>query len=516
MDENKITTIYVLLFVVIVFPAVVFPYFFHDSAQTFESLTCLPNAYFSAMGRPLHGALLCLMNKLIPRIEYFSLYRVVGAVMLGVIASKIHKLLVSCGGKKHPLSHFLLPILIVLLPGSLLQVFHYQALPFVLAIYLCVSSVQAYSASESPKFIGVFLSYFVSCFIYQASTQIIFVLLSVILFFSYPKDFSTWLLRSLKLMLVVVSAMVSYFFVHRFLFKHAYLFFDPIKFSMLSLGDHSVDISFANFANIKFFNFLLEGMFFSSLRLWFPGLVISSGVSLSIVTLLLIVASVMRSREWVSSVGGSFWKRFIFTFLLATSCLYGAIFSALLIYPHGGCVGYLRCNWFQSAVIVVMLVYVLMQIPFGKYQRIFSYVAVVVTMILIVYELVYFTYVRVLPNYREYQFIRQAVVSSASKKPYPRYLVIAPDERRQRANLGVPIADEFHHTSTCFNLSFIVRLVLRELTKNDNKDIEIRCFPRCEKPSLYTKLEADVFLLTHAEKIKSGEEVVVDFRELYT
>lgn len=476
--SRRLLVIYSLAFLSIAGSSVIFPYFYHDSAQTFQSHTCFSPLYFSAMGRMLHAHLLCLMNKLIPNVRYFPIYRLLGVALLAGVAYQSAKIWVASARDSAKVMILFLPVFVYSLPGSMLQVLHYQAIPFLIGLYAVVWASERYFSNPTPRSVFLFCTAIVlSCFIYQSSFQIVFSLLAGRLLFQTEDRFVKERKHLVQYLIYIGLSVLIYYGLHRFLFSHAYLFFDPKQFFDVNLDYHAGSLSFSLLGDPRFWRYVFIDNFSYSGFFWFPTHAMP-GAYLAFFMLMLIALNAFIPYQGKMS--------FLKAGLLL-ACLYGSAMISSINSPNANTMIFQRCLWFQSALMVVLIFVSVNRVL--RWRPVLAWFWLITLLSLLIYQAVFWFYARVYPNYREYQFIKTTLQQASIPLTKAKYVLIAksrpappPQLQQPMEGKGSLIQDELYRTSTDYHLEFILKVALRDVLGNRLSaplSDQVICYPDC-------------------------------------
>ena len=487
--------IYLIVFGALSLSSVFFPFFYHDEVQTI-GIGGPPGAFMMATGRPLHYLLLYAIHLTVQSglsLKLFGVYRLVGAVFLATIATQLFLLtrfLVAPDRRPGPFDlafRFCLPILIGSLPGCMEYVIMVQGVPILLGVIASLVSLnlilrEAAKPGRYPVEWGVALAALLliltSAFLYQGTIQICFVGLAVVTLFSDGHHFSTVLKGFGVVLAVMMAASVIYLFLHRVLLSHGYFLYGLDVMQQMRLGERSVHVDWMSLYSRQFATFVMFGTFGDALKLWFvrahPAAIASFCIVGILVTLCVIVRGVdIRDRLRCISpddAGGNAaaskwpplteWLRrwslvyiCIVLYISLSACVIGTQFVLLAGYPAtSGTVAFARVTWYESAVILVLCVYLLSRlgtvVRSRTVQRGGIWALSVCVAGLLVYEGVFWWEARIAPNHREYEFVkRKLTAAKGSSQPVIVVLLPSGSEAVERV-LGPAVTDEFFRVTS--------------------------------------------------------------------
>jgi hypothetical protein len=329
----------------------------------------------------------------------------------------------------------------------------------------------------------------ISAFIYQGSIQVCFVGLAIVTLFSDGRHFSRVLQGFLVLLAVVVAASLIYLFVHRVLLSHGYFLYGSDVMQEVNAGKRSVHVDWTSLYSRQFVTYLMFGTFADALKLWFVRVHPAALASFWIVDILVTLCAIVRGidiRDRLRCVasddatGGiaapkgtslTDWLRWrspvyictvVYVSLLA--CVIGGQGVVLAAYPGASSfVAFARVTWYQSAVILVLGVYLLSclaaVVRSRTLQRGGIWALTVCVAGVLVYEGVFWWQARIAPNHREYEFVkRKLTAAKGSRQAVIVILLPAANEAVERA-LGAGITDEFFRVTSQLQPRGLVQIV---------------------------------------------------------
>lgn len=511
----------------LILPSLFFPYVFHDSAQTFSSQGCAPNPFIFITGRPLSFWVLCGMNEVLPNPAYLWIFRVAGWLLLAFVTLIFYALLSSpaeddISSDRHiDTINFITASFLTCLPGSLLQVLHYQALPLLIAVLAALIGavlIVKHFASETwdkprLKAIGTICACLVlflwTLFTYQSSLQIVFSTIVCLLFFS-KYDFRTILRIGAALFAMFIFSCVVYYVLHKYFMSYEYFWGDGWP-TNTATEERDVTISAANILRlfkIETYNFVITNLLPEAAGLGLVSPVphpFAIGVA---VIVLFLVASVLRARELSGTNNTSAAILAGVLFAISTMLLLCADFPLLLVSEAASYFEFTRVNWFQSAVILLIFMYIIRSVTFnmGSFKPHATVFVACAFLFTIGVEQQFILAARIIPNYREYRFVKHILSHFASKKT-KLAIVISAEPDAISSHLGPVRADEFNQVTSYYDDDVISLVQL--IARARGLDIPEYRHLKWGTPKL------DELICDGRNRIARGEWVVVDFRKLW-